>query len=941
MEKNSPFRLKEINNYRKLKTENNRINLEKSNRKLNYNIKNIWDNDTINMRDSKNSLLSNNINKNVSIMNNYFNNQKIRTLNNDNSENNINLKKNIKRSIFEDEYFIEKFKKNKFQNSLNKSNDKKKNRELKHIIHTLNFGDFLNKIQNQNNNKARMEKTSILNLPKVIIKNMPHNPYIEEKKFFIKLKNCFENSGKRINKETVIDYFKNQNKLINFPINNFKSLQKNSKNNSFTENNEMSIKKHEYGQQVLTNINESNNSFDKKIKIINNKYNNSSIDKESKQRKIVLPNIKKEEQFNSIEKNDKIYQKTFNYNSNPNDDKTINNTENNIKKFIILKNDNLKNIINNNSDRIHSNLSNKDILKSQSHFSSPKSNKENILKKNILETNSKLKGIINEIPPLNYYSKDFYYYNIFPYNCGWLIKKCFNHRLKWKECHSNNTNLFDFKWKDVASMKDFIDLSSSRKQIINHFEYHSCLSNKYNMFYNFAKFCESNGIDVFKYVPFTIGFDCLNFDELNIYQENFKEIFNNINNYVFENESINNQLFDRKKIPYKQLFPLCNPKIGNKFYCEIPKSHYAGKNLWIVKAPNLNRGRCIKIFDNYNEIIKFLNEMRKGNVNQYDNIKEKGCKEKIINDGNENVKNIENEKEIKDKKTKKGNNNKDINNGSNNKDNNEKGKNKEIKEKGDYQSDIIIMQKYIEKPFLYNGRKCDIRIWVLITHKMDVYIFKEGHLKASSVNYSVNNNNSFIHLTNYSLQKYNKNFSKYETGNEISFNIFQEYLNNLGEKSFNFRELIIPKFKKIIELTTKSSKNLINKKNKNYCFELFGYDFMMDEDKNVYLIEINTNPGLEISSEIIEILVPRMIDDTLRITVDEIFETEYSKEWTDEDGNYKSNFHVEGYDDKENMWEYVCNMNKSNDKYKFEEYYGFGYQKGYNKKKNKKSKGQN
>ena len=50
------------------------------------------------------------------------------------------------------------------------------------------------------------------------------------------------------------------------------------------------------------------------------------------------------------------------------------------------------------------------------------------------------------------------------------------------------------------------------------------------------------------------------------------------------------------------------------------------------------------------------------------------------------------------------------------------------------------------------------------------------------MNYSVDNNNSFIHLTNYSLQKYNKNFSKYEAGNEISFDIFQQYLNTLGDK---------------------------------------------------------------------------------------------------------------------------------------------------------------
>ena len=113
---------------------------------------------------------------------------------------------------------------------------------------------------------------------------------------------------------------------------------------------------------------------------------------------------------------------------------------------------------------------------------------------------------------------------------------------------------------------------------------------------------------------------------------------------------------------------------------------------------------------------------------------------------------------------------------------------------------------------------------------------------------------------------------------------------------------------------------------------------MMDEDKNIFLIEINTNPGLEISSEIISILVPRMIEDSLRITVDELFDTEYSEEWTEKDGSYISKYHVDGYDDKENMWEFVCNINKSNDKYICEDYYGFGYHKNYKKNKKKSKK---
>ena len=33
----------------------------------------------------------------------------------------------------------------------------------------------------------------------------------------------------------------------------------------------------------------------------------------------------------------------------------------------------------------------------------------------------------------------------------------------------------------------------------------------------------------------------------------------------------------------------------------------------------------------------------------------------------------------------------------------------------------------------------------------------------------------------------------------------------------------------------------MNSNNINNCFELFGYDFMIDEDFRVWLIEVNTN----------------------------------------------------------------------------------------------------
>ena len=84
---------------------------------------------------------------------------------------------------------------------------------------------------------------------------------------------------------------------------------------------------------------------------------------------------------------------------------------------------------------------------------------------------------------------------------------------------------------------------------------------------------------------------------------------------------------------------------------------------------------------------------------------------------------------------------------------------------------------------------------------------------------------------------------------------------------------------------------------------------MFDKDLNPYLIEVNTNPGLEISSPLISKLVPRMIDDALRLTIDVIFDTKY-KEERYINGKYSSPFHVDGYNDNENLFDLVVELNE-------------------------------
>ncbi len=176
-------------------------------------------------------------------------------------------------------------------------------------------------------------------------------------------------------------------------------------------------------------------------------------------------------------------------------------------------------------------------------------------------------------------------------------------------------------------------------------------------------------------------------------------------------------------------------------------------------------------------------------------------------------------------------------------------------------------------------------------------------MKTCSIDYDVNIINPFIHLTNYSVQKYNKDFSKYEEGNEVSFKTFQEYLDSENIRVNVYTDLF-PKMAEIVKITMLSVNDKINIFNRRHCFEIFGYDFIYDKEFNPYLLEVNTNPGLEESSALIKELVPRMIDDALRLTVDDLLHSDNML--------CESNFSVNGYIDSENMWYKVCSLDQEN-----------------------------
>lgn len=81
---------------------------------------------------------------------------------------------------------------------------------------------------------------------------------------------------------------------------------------------------------------------------------------------------------------------------------------------------------------------------------------------------------------------------------------------------------------------------------------------------------------------------------------------------------------------------------------------------------------------------------------------------------------------------------------------------------------------------------------------------------------------------------------------------------------------MIPRIKDLIIDTFLSVKKSMNANNRENSFELFGFDFLLDEDFRIWLIEVNTNPFLGTPNEFMKGLVPRLIEDMLKIVLDPV-----------------------------------------------------------------------
>ncbi|XP_073950889.1 LOW QUALITY PROTEIN: uncharacterized protein [Choristoneura fumiferana] len=82
----------------------------------------------------------------------------------------------------------------------------------------------------------------------------------------------------------------------------------------------------------------------------------------------------------------------------------------------------------------------------------------------------------------------------------------------------------------------------------------------------------------------------------------------------------------------------------------------------------------------------------------------------------------------------------------------------------------VVVAKYIDKPLLIGGHKCDLRLYVCVTSidPLLIYLYEEGLVRFATVKYDKTNKNLWnpcMHLCNYSINKYHTDYIKCDDPN--------------------------------------------------------------------------------------------------------------------------------------------------------------------------------
>eukprot|EP01006_Ploeotia_vitrea_P025637 TRINITY_DN58539_c0_g1_i1.p1 TRINITY_DN58539_c0_g1~~TRINITY_DN58539_c0_g1_i1.p1 ORF type:complete len:1417 (-),score=160.11 TRINITY_DN58539_c0_g1_i1:52-4302(-) len=175
--------------------------------------------------------------------------------------------------------------------------------------------------------------------------------------------------------------------------------------------------------------------------------------------------------------------------------------------------------------------------------------------------------------------------------------------------------------------------------------------------------------------------------------------------------------------------------------------------------------------------------------------------------------------------------------------------------------DDAVVQEYIPNPMLIEGYKFDIRVYVLVLScdPLKILLYQNGLVRLCTEKYDLPSSHNMqsmcTHLTNYSVNKrsdkfvFNDDQHDFSSGSKRDFRFLNQYLTSLGfdvgEMWHKVQDVIVKSvisihhiLRHVYRATLPEHSNLGTS-----CFELLGFDILLDSQLNPWLIEVNQAPS--------------------------------------------------------------------------------------------------
>lgn len=179
-----------------------------------------------------------------------------------------------------------------------------------------------------------------------------------------------------------------------------------------------------------------------------------------------------------------------------------------------------------------------------------------------------------------------------------------------------------------------------------------------------------------------------------------------------------------------------------------------------------------------------------------------------------------------------------------------------------------IASNYIDNPHLINGYKYDFRVFALVTsfNPLKVYIYQDGLVCFCSEAYSTSGlciKNRTSHFTNNSVNWHNRD--------KVSLNWnFKQYRDECEKLGINFDD-IWKQIKDVVVKTLLTAEGHVTSALNEHpsarkaCFEMLGFDIMLDDQMKAWVLEVNDWPQNYMEDEVTQNFTDRRVCDELTL----------------------------------------------------------------------------